>query len=110
MVNTDIHFQAERTMRAITLAAASAALFGLVAQAEAQSQRRNLYIEVQPRSWLDAGKAYEAGASHNYVYDMMGTSGAITGGRATSFGLLPDRFSSGAAIKVDIPAPDVLRK
>ncbi|MGL5446377.1 MAG: hypothetical protein ACRDBL_03605 [Rhabdaerophilum sp.] len=98
-------------MRAITLAAASVALLCLAIGAQAQTQRKNLYIEVQPRSWLDAGKAYEPGASHNYVYDMMGSSGGMpTGGRASSFGLLPDRFSSGAPIKVDIPAPDFLRK
>jgi hypothetical protein len=94
----------------MTLAAASVALFGLAIQAQAQSQRKNLYIEVQPRSWLDAGRAYEPGASHSYVYDQMGTSGISTGGRTANFGLLPDRFSSGAPIKVDIPAPDFLRK
>ena len=97
-------------MRAITLAAASVALLGLSMQAHAQSQRKNLYIEVQPRSWLDAGKAYEPGASHSYVYDQMGTSAFPIGSRSSSSGLLPDRFNGGAPIKIDIPAPDFLRK
>jgi hypothetical protein len=97
-------------MRALTPLAASVALLAVSVQAEAQTQRRNLYIEVQPRSWLDAGKTYEPGASHNYVYDMAGSSGMPVGGRASSFGLLPDRFSGGAPIKIDIPAPEFLRK
>ncbi len=55
-------------MRSLSLFAAGLALVSLPAMAQAQS-RQSLYIEAKPRSWLDAGKVYEPGASHGYVYD-----------------------------------------
>lgn len=93
-------------MRTLSLFAAGLAFLSLPAMAEAQS-RRSLYIDAKPRSWLDPGKVTEPGASHNYVYDIQ-SSGIPRGGAAfaNSFG---DRYPR-SAIKIDIPAPDFLRK
>ena len=96
-------------MRPLSILVAAAACLAFGAQASAQSQRKNLYIEVQPRSWLDAGKVVTPHSMQNYMYDTAGGIG-IGGGRTSNFGLLPDRFSGGSPIKVDIPAPDFLRK
>lgn len=96
-------------MRALPVFAVIATTFVLVATASAQTSRKSLYIETTPRSWLDPGRAYEPGASQNYVYDSM--SGGIPNvGRSGNFGLLPDRFSGGSPIKIDIPAPEALRR
>ncbi len=93
-------------MRTLSLFAAGLALVSLPAMAQAQS-RQSLYIEAKPRSWLDAGKVYEPGASHGYVYDIQASSMPRGGAAfANPFG---DRYPR-SAIKIDIPAPDFLRK
>jgi hypothetical protein len=95
-------------MRPLSILVAAAACLAFGAQASAQS-RSSLYIQVQPRSWLDPGKAVTPHSMQNYMYDTAGGIG-IGGGRTSNFGLLPDRFSGGSPIKIDIPAPDFLRK
>ena len=93
------------------LALASLAVAGLslgTPAAYAQSRER-LYIEVQPRSWLDAGKAVQVGQYQNYVNDHQGSIGPNGGIAGRSFNL-PDRFSGGRPFTVDIPAPEFLRR
>ena len=93
-------------MRALSLFAAGLALLSLPAMAEAQ-QRRSLYIEAKPRSWLDPGKVTEPGASHGYVYDIQASS--MPRGSAGFANPVTDRYAR-PALKVDFPAPDFLRK
>lgn len=96
-------------MRTPTLfALAGLALLASV-PANAQSRER-LYIEVQPRSWLDAGKAgVRVGEYQSYVLDHQGSIGP-TGGIAARSQILPDRFGGGRPFVVDIPAPEFLRR
>lgn len=94
-------------MRIIHLAVAAFALVSLGASAQAQSSR-GLYIEAKPRSWLDAGRVVEPHSMQNYMYDTQ--QGGNYGARFSNNGLLPDRFAGGSPIKVDIPAPDFLRR
>ena len=98
-------------MPAIRLARALPAallLLGMAGAAEAQNRRT--YIEVKPRSWLDAGKVVTPGSMQNYVYDTQGGFGtSFTGSRFSNNWILPDRFGSGRPIEVDFVAPDFLR-
>lgn len=80
----------------------------VVSSAQAQS-RQVLQIEVKPRSWLDAGRVVNVGSMQNYMYDTSGISG-VGGSRYSNQGLLPDRFSGGRPIMIDIPAPEFLRR
>ncbi|MCU0819514.1 MAG: hypothetical protein MUF11_09420 [Beijerinckiaceae bacterium] len=93
-------------MRTLSLFAAGLALVSLPAMAEAQS-RQSLYIDAKPRSWLDPGKVTEPGASHNYVYDIQASS--MPRGGAAFANPMTDRYPR-SSIKIDIPAPDFLRK
>ena len=91
------------------LAIAGFALTVAATAVSAQS-RGGLYIEVQPRSWLDAGKAgVLVGQYQNYMYDTQGAVGP-SGGIYARGGNLPDRFSGGKPFTVDIPAPEFLRR
>ncbi len=75
----------------------------------AQAQSRPLQIEVKPRSWLDAGRIVNVGSMQNYMHDTGGITG-VGGSRYSNYNLLPDRFSGGRPIVVDIPAPEFLRR
>jgi hypothetical protein len=97
----------EIPMRALSFFAAAAISLTVVGAAAAQSSRQSLYIDAKPRSWLDAGKVVEPHSMQNYMYDMHGVS---AGAGYSNQGLLPGRFSGGAPIKIDIPAPDFLRR
>ncbi len=46
----------------------------------------------------------------NYIYDTQGSGIPSAGTGLSNQGLLPGRFSGGSMIKIDIPAPDFLRK
>ena len=96
-------------MRNTTLFALAGLALLAAVPANAQSRER-LYIEVQPRSWLDAGKAgVRVGEYQSYVTDHQGSVGPI-GGIASRSQILPDRFGGGRPISVDIPAPEFLRR
>ncbi|CAN1535737.1 hypothetical protein MCEMSEM23_01564 [Rhabdaerophilaceae bacterium] len=94
-------------MRALPLAVSAFAIVSMCASAQAQSTG-GLYIEAKPRSWLDAGKVVEPHSMQNYMFDTAQANNF--GARSSNHGLLPDRFSSGSPIKIDIPAPDFLRR
>jgi hypothetical protein len=100
---------AEIPMRALPLFAAGLAILSLPAMAEAQT-RSSLYIEAKPRSWLDPGREVRPHSMQNYVYDTQGSGIPSAGAGFSNQGLLPGRFSGGSMIKIDIPAPDFLRK
>ena len=99
----------EIPMRALPLFAAGLALLSMPAMAEAQT-RSSLYIEVKPRSWLDPGREVRPHSMQNYIYDTQGSGIPGAGAGFSNQGLLPGRFSGGSMIKIDIPAPDFLRK
>jgi hypothetical protein len=109
MVNAMSPESPEKPMRTPTLLALAGLAILASSAANAQSRER-LYIEVQPRSWLDAGKAgVRVGEYQNYVYDLQGQVGP-SGGFAGRSSSLPDRFSGGRPFTVDIPAPEFLRR
>jgi hypothetical protein len=110
MVNAGHIDLLENPMRKFALIAlAGLAILGSL-PAGAQSRDR-LYIEIKPRSWLDAGKAgVRVGEYQNYVYDMHGPVGPTSGIAGRYNVNLPDRFFGGRPFSVDIPAPDFLRR
>ena len=82
--------------------------FTLASLAHAQD-RSSMHIDVKPRSWLDAGSEVLVGSMQNYMYDTQ-SMGSVGGARYSNQGLLPDRFSGGRPVTMDIGASEFFRR
>jgi hypothetical protein len=93
-------------MRNTCLLTACGIMLAFTASAHAQPAKRALHIDVQPRSWLDAGTSVPVGSMSNYIYDLQGHGTAGLGDpRGWAARPLPDRFSGGRPFTIDFTAP-----